>query len=125
MDRRARGTHRAVFRKITKSATSHAATRMNRPAATLTEGCGQMTLDSATELIRHSLILTLIVSAPLLTVALIVGLITSVLQAATQVQEQSLSVIPKIAAILAAAIVLLPWMGQHLIEYARQMFAGG
>lgn len=86
---------------------------------------GRMTLDSATELIRDTLLLTLIVASPLLIVALVVGLVVSVLQAATQVQEQTLTLVPKIVAVVACAVVLMPWIGQHLIEYARRMFTGG
>ena len=82
-----------------------------------------VSLDSATDLIRHTLILALIVSTPMLAIGLIVGIIVSLLQAITQIQEQTLSFIPKIVAMVAAAIVLFPWMGQHLLEYATKMFA--
>ena len=84
-----------------------------------------MSLDHAVELIRHSLVLILLIAAPILVVGLIVGLVISLFQAVTQLQEQTLSFIPKIVAMILCAIVLLPWMGQQLIEYARQIFGEG
>lgn len=81
-----------------------------------------MTLDHATELLRHALVLTLLVAAPILVVGLLVGLVISLLQAVTQVQEQTLTFIPKIVAMVLCAIVLLPWIGQHVVEYARVVF---
>ena len=84
-----------------------------------------MTLDHATELLRHALILTLLVAAPILIVGLVVGVVISLLQAVTQVQEQTLTFIPKIVAMVVCAILLLPWIGQHVIEYARVVFGEG
>lgn len=84
-----------------------------------------MTLDHATELLRHALILTLLVAAPILIVGLVVGVVISLLQAVTQVQEQTLTFIPKIVAMVVCAILLLPWIGQHVIEYARAVFGEG
>jgi len=84
-----------------------------------------MGLDSATELLRHTFVLVLLVAAPVLLVGLLVGFVISLLQAATQVQDQTLSFIPKIVAMIACCIVLLPWMGQHLMEYARWVLSDG
>ena len=81
-----------------------------------------MTLDHATELVRHALVLTLLVAAPILAVGLLVGFVISLLQAVTQVQEQTLTFIPKIVAMFVCAIVLLPWIAQHVVEYARLVF---
>jgi flagellar biosynthetic protein FliQ len=88
------------------------------------EGCGSfMTVDQATELIRQALSLMLIVAAPMLLIGLIVGLFISLLQALTQIQEQTLTFVPKIVAMVVAAIVLMPWIGQHLMEYTASMFS--
>ncbi len=84
-----------------------------------------MTLDQASEFIRHALLLALLVAAPMLLIGLVVGIVTSLLQSVTQVQEQSLSIVPKIIATVAVAIVLMPWVGQHMIEYARQLLSEG
>ena len=82
-------------------------------------------LDSATELIRQTLILVLLLAAPILAAGLVVGIAVSLLQAVTQIQEQTLSFIPKIVAMFVVAIVTLPWMGQHLLEFAREIFTTG
>jgi flagellar biosynthetic protein FliQ len=84
-----------------------------------------MTVDHATDLIRHTLIMALIVSAPMLVIGLVVGVVVSLLQAVTQIQEQTLTFIPKIAAMFAAAILLLPWIGHRLIEYTSSMILSG
>ncbi len=84
-----------------------------------------LTLDQAVDLVRHTLILALIVSAPMLLIGLLVGTAVSLFQAVTQIQEQTLSFIPKIAAMVAAAVLLMPWVAQRLLEYSAAMFSGG
>ncbi len=84
-----------------------------------------VTLDHATELVRHMLVLTLVVAAPVLAIGLIVGLVVSLLQAVTQIQEQTISLIPRLIAMAACLALLLPWMGQHVIEFARQILTDG
>ena len=81
-----------------------------------------MSLDQATGLIQQSLILALMVSAPMLCIGLVVGILVSLFQAVTQIQEQTLTFIPKITAMVAAAIILMPWIGQRLIAYTQMMF---
>ncbi|HWE96250.1 MAG TPA: flagellar biosynthesis protein FliQ [Tepidisphaeraceae bacterium] len=80
-------------------------------------------IDSATELIRQTLVLALIVSAPMLAIGLVVGIVVSLLQAVTQIQEQTLTFVPKIVAMIAAAIILMPWIGHRVVEYAATMFS--
>ena len=84
-----------------------------------------MNIDQATDLIRHTLLLTLTVSAPMLLIGLAVGILVSLLQAVTQIQEQTLTFIPKIAAMFAAAVMLMPWISQRMLEYAQVMFTSG
>ena len=84
-----------------------------------------MTLDSATELVRQTLILALILSAPMLLIGLVVGVLVSLVQAVTQIQEQTLTFVPKIAAMVAAAILLMPWIGNRLMEYSQALFLAG
>ena len=79
----------------------------------------------AVDLVRHTLIMALTISAPMLCVGLVVGIVVSLLQAVTQIQEQTLSFIPKIVSMVAAAILLMPWTAQRLIEYSREMFTNG
>jgi flagellar biosynthetic protein FliQ len=90
-----------------------------------TEGWHIMSLSEATDLVRQALTLALIVSAPMLLIGLAVGIIVSLMQAVTQIQEQTLTFIPKITAMIAAAILLLPWIGQRLMDYCKVMFGGG
>ena len=82
-----------------------------------------MSLEQATELVRQALILALLVSAPMLLIGLIVGIVVSLLQAVTQIQEQTLTFIPKITAMVGAAIVLMPWISHQLLTYAEQAFS--
>lgn len=82
-------------------------------------------IDIATELIRRSLILVLLLSAPVLVCGLVVGIVISLLQAVTQIQEQSLAFIPKILVMFIVAAVTLPWVGGHMLEFAREIFTLG
>ncbi|MEZ6874446.1 flagellar biosynthesis protein FliQ [Enterobacter sp. ECC-175] len=65
----------------------------------------------------------LMVSGPLLVAALVTGLIISILQAATQVNEMTMTFIPKILTIVGIAVALGPWMMKIFIEYTRAVFA--
>jgi type III secretion HrpO family protein len=69
---------------------------------------------------REALLLALLVSAPPLGAALVVGAATGVLQAATQVQEQSLGVVPRLVAVLGALAVAAPWIGAQVVRFAAQ-----
>ena len=71
---------------------------------------------------QGALEMTLLVSAPLLLAALIVGLIVSVFQAATQINEMTLSFIPKLVAIFAALLISGPWIITMLTDYMRRLF---
>ncbi len=80
-----------------------------------------MTSGLALELIRHAVMLGLMVSAPLLLVALLVGVLVSLFQAVTQLQEQTLTFIPKLVAIGLVAVLSLPWMLRQLTQYVVEM----
>jgi flagellar biosynthetic protein FliQ len=82
-------------------------------------------LDQATDLVRHMLVIALLVSTPMLACGLIVGVLVSLFQAITQIQEQTLTFVPKIVAMVTAAILLFPWMGHYMAEYAMNMFGQG
>jgi flagellar biosynthetic protein FliQ len=73
---------------------------------------------------RTAMEITLMVSAPLLLVALIIGLIVSIFQAATQINEATLSFIPKLVGIFVALIVAGPWMLSVMLDYMRNVFNG-
>ena len=84
-----------------------------------------MQIAEATDLVRQTLIMAMTVSAPMLLIGLVVGIFVSLVQAVTQIQEQTLTFIPKIAAMIAAALFLMPWIGQRLIDYAAHAFSFG
>ena len=71
---------------------------------------------------RQAIEMTLLLSGPLLLAALLVGLIISIFQAATQINEQTLSFIPKLLAIFLVLIVAGPWMLQMMVDYIRRLF---
>jgi flagellar biosynthetic protein FliQ len=73
---------------------------------------------------RNAMEVTLMVSAPLLLVALIIGLVVSIFQAATQINEATLSFIPKLVGIFLALVVAGPWMLSVMLDYMRQIFTG-
>lgn len=83
-----------------------------------------MGIERATDLVRDALVLTLVISAPMLVIGMLVGIIISLFQAVTQIQEQTLTFVPKITAMIAAAIILMPWIGQRLLDYAAKAFGG-
>jgi len=84
-----------------------------------------MLIPEAIEMVRQTLLLAMIVSAPMLLIGLAVGVIVSLFQAVTQIQEQTLTFVPKIAAMIAAALLLMPWISQRLLDYATVLFSGG
>jgi flagellar biosynthetic protein FliQ len=80
-----------------------------------------VTPESVMTIGRHALELTLLVSAPLLLSALAVGLLVSVFQAATQINEMTLSFIPKLIAILVMLVLAGPWMITMMVDYMRRL----
>jgi len=84
-----------------------------------------MTVDQANDLVRQTLMLAMVLAAPVLVIGLIVGLAISLFQAVTQIQEQTLVFVPKIAAMIAVAIFVMPWIATRLMEYTAWVFAGG
>lgn len=82
-----------------------------------------MTPESVMTLGRDALEVTVMVSAPLLLTALVVGLLVSLFQAATQINEMTLSFIPKILAMFAALLIAGPWMLTVMTDYMHTLFA--
>ncbi|ATZ12340.1 flagellar biosynthesis protein FliQ [Erwinia amylovora] len=78
-----------------------------------------MTPESVMSLGIQAIKLGLMVAGPLLLAALATGLIISILQAATQINEMTMTFIPKILVIIGVAVVLGPWMMRNFIEYTR------
>ena len=82
-----------------------------------------MTPENAMTIGRQALEVTMMVSAPLLMAALITGLIVSIFQAATQINEMTLSFIPKLLVMFSVMIIVGPWMLTVMMDYMRQIFA--
>lgn len=81
-----------------------------------------MPLGLVLDLARDALNLTMALASPLLSTALVVGLIISILQAVTSVQEQTLSFVPKLFAVGGIFLVLLSWMLNSLMQYTTELF---
>lgn len=82
-----------------------------------------MTPETIVGLVQQALEVTLLVSAPMLLAALITGLVISVFQAATQINEMTLSFIPKLLAIFAALVLAGPWMLSVIVDFTRRLFS--
>jgi len=82
-----------------------------------------MSNEAALELVRTALLITLKIAGPILAAGLVVGLIISIVQSVTSIQDQTLSFVPKIAVMLIATILLVPWIAQRLIEYATELLS--
>jgi flagellar biosynthetic protein FliQ len=75
-------------------------------------------------LLQQALETTILVSAPLLLAALVTGLVVSVFQAATQINEMTLSFIPKLVVIFLVAVIAGPWMLSLMVDFTRRLFTG-
>lgn len=74
------------------------------------------------EVIGQAIRVTLMMAAPMLIGALLVGILVSIFQAVTQINEQTLSFIPKILVIVAAMVIFSPWMMDTIVNYTRELF---
>jgi flagellar biosynthetic protein FliQ len=81
-----------------------------------------MTIGFAVQLLRGGVLQTLLIAAPLLLIGMVVGLIISIFQATTSIQEQTLSFVPKIAAILGALVLLGPWILASMVQFTVRLF---
>ncbi len=80
--------------------------------------------ENTVDLVRQTLLITLKISAPILIAGIVVGLIIAIFQAVTSIQEQTLTFVPKLIAMLVVAVLLIPWIVGRLLEFAAQMFTG-
>ena len=80
-----------------------------------------MTQDLAIEVGREALFMVMLVAAPMLGLGLIVGVIVSIFQATTQIQEQTLVFVPKIIATFVAILIFGPWILGMLVDYTREL----
>lgn len=83
-----------------------------------------MTPESVMTIGQHAIQLAILLAAPVLLAALVTGLVVSVFQAATQINEMTLSFIPKMLAMLIAILIAGPWMLNLMLDYMRRLFEG-
>jgi flagellar biosynthetic protein FliQ len=76
------------------------------------------------DVVRTALLQALIIAVPILGSGLIVGLLVSLFQSVTQIQEQTLTFVPKIIVMILVAVVLLGWISVRLGDFAYEMFTG-
>ncbi|MDE1548270.1 flagellar biosynthesis protein FliQ [Jeotgalibaca caeni] len=81
-----------------------------------------MSLQGSLDVLREAFMTILTVSAPVLLIALVVGLIISIIQAATQIQEQTLSFVPKVLAVIGSLIIFGNFMLNAIIAYTEKIF---
>ena len=80
-----------------------------------------MSFSQGLDLTREALILAMLISAPVMVIGMTVGLIVSLFQSMTQLQEQTLSFVPKIIAMIGIGVLLAPWLTHRLLEYTQRM----
>lgn len=78
--------------------------------------------ESAVFLVRETLLAALKIAAPVLLAGVLIGLLVSLVQSVTSIQDQTLSFVPKIAAMILVAAFLLPWIALRLAEFAAELF---
>ena len=81
-----------------------------------------MTAEMIIALARNAMETTLLISAPLLLSGLVIGLLVSIFQAVTQIQEMTLTFIPKIVAVFLALLIFFPWMLEIMTSFTTNMF---
>lgn len=76
---------------------------------------------AAIDIVRDSLIMAMKISFPILVAGVVIGLLIAIAQSVTQIQEQTLSMVPKLFAMITVAVLLLPWIVAKLMDYAAGM----
>ena len=77
--------------------------------------------EAALQMIRDALYIVLLIATPLLLIGMILGLVISLIQSVTSIQDQTLTFVPKIIALVVAAVLLLPWIITVLSEFTTEM----
>ena len=81
-----------------------------------------ISVEQAIDLLRDAIMVTMVIVAPILIIGMFIGLLISLIQAVTQIQEATLSFVPKIFAMAVAIVLVMPWMFQRLLDYTRHLF---
>ena len=80
-----------------------------------------MEVTQALDMGREALLMVLVISAPVMGIGLVVGLVVSLFQSMTQMHEQTISFVPKNVAMVGLALLMIPWLTERLLEYTRVM----
>jgi len=83
-----------------------------------------MTPEFVVDIGRKAIETVLLASAPMLIAALVIGLLVSIFQAATQINEQTMTFVPKIVGVLVALLIFGPWIIQVMLRFSRGIFEG-
>jgi len=81
-----------------------------------------MSVDAVIDLGREAMLQTVMVAGPLLLVALLVGTVVGFVQAVTQIQDATISLVPKILAVFLTLALCLPWLMDRMLDFSQQMF---
>ena len=81
--------------------------------------------DASVDLVRETLIVAMKIVTPILLAGIAVGLVISIFQSITSIQDQTLTFVPKILVMVSVAVILLPWIVRKLIEYSVDLFTLG
>lgn len=81
-----------------------------------------MTADTVLDITRQAMVIILMLAMPILLTALVVGLLVGMFQAATQINEMTLSFIPKLFAVVVAILIAGPWMLHTLVDFTTSLF---
>ncbi|MCL5954304.1 MAG: flagellar biosynthesis protein FliQ [Nitrospirae bacterium] len=82
-----------------------------------------MEIQTAVDLTHEAMRIALVITLPILLVSLVVGVVVSLLQAVTQINEMTLSFLPKVAAVGGVLLALMPWMVRLMVDYTHDVFA--
>jgi flagellar biosynthesis protein FliQ len=78
--------------------------------------------ESMLDIVRNALIMTLKIAGPILAAGVVIGLLISIVQAITSIQDQALAFVPKMVVMIVVAILLLGWIVERLIQFSAAMF---
>lgn len=81
-----------------------------------------MTPEAAIDIVRNALLVSVWTMAPLLLIGVLVGVLVNIVQVATSLQDSAFSTVPRLAAFLAAFLLLMPWMLARLMSYTTSLF---
>lgn len=83
-----------------------------------------MNVDAAVEIVRGAFWMTLLVGGPVLAVGFVAGILVSLVQILTSMQDPAFNTVPRLMVFLASTMLLLPWMADQLIDYTRRTLGG-